>query len=366
MPLNIQLYKIVLLTCAFLFLKNIKIHAQFIENPSLEGFPAESQMPSNWSTCAFNSNPDTQPGFWGVSKAPSHGNSYVSLVVRGNLGPNANRKEDIQTVLSTSLESGKCYELSFDIAVSENFGHDSWSGWVSYNRGAKLSVWGGSQSCNRDELLFGIDSVSHYVWKTYTVPIIPTSTVLNYLIFQADYASTDTYFGNVLIDNIVLKELNEVVIKMDTSVDFDSKITLNGSKGIAYQWPDNRGLSCIDCSNPELTVTQNDMYQVTITHSNGCQKVEEFRIFVPLNIPNIITPNGDGINDSFQVLGNLGTLVFSVYNRWGVLVFESTNYRNNWDAVSSTGKRLPVGAYLYQLTFQKTNKTYKGWVQVVY
>lgn len=365
MPMYVNYYKFTTASCIFFFLITT-ISAQFIENPSLEGVPAESRVPVNWSTCADKSNPDTQPGFWGVKTQPSHGNSYVSLVVRGNLGPNANKTEDIQTFLKEPLVQDNCYRLSFDAAFSETFGHDSWSGWISYDKEAKLRVWGGNIECDKRELLYESNAITNLEWETHTIPIKVTNTSLNYLIFEAQYVSSDTYFGNVLLDHVVLEELNQINTRMDTTVTFESQISLNASPGITYQWPDDMGLSCTDCKNAELTVIENGIYHVTVTQNNGCQHVEEFKVSVKLDIPNIITPNEDGVNDAFQILGNFGRMSFKVFNRWGVLVFESSDYLNNWDAMTNEGQKLPQGIYFYELRFQKNEKMHKGYVHVVY
>ncbi|MBV9987309.1 MAG: gliding motility-associated C-terminal domain-containing protein [Chitinophagaceae bacterium] len=67
-----------------------------------------------------------------------------------------------------------------------------------------------------------------------------------------------------------------------------------------------------------------------------------------ISIPNIFSPNGDGINDTWQVpfLHNHPDAVVSVYNRGGVLVFKSTGYARDWDG-NRNGKPLPVGTYYY-------------------
>jgi gliding motility-associated-like protein len=68
-----------------------------------------------------------------------------------------------------------------------------------------------------------------------------------------------------------------------------------------------------------------------------------------LDIPNVITPNGDGYNDKF-VIDNIDKLVSSqliIYNRWGKKVYESNNYQNDWD-----GDNLSDGVYYYVLKYE--------------
>jgi gliding motility-associated-like protein len=77
-------------------------------------------------------------------------------------------------------------------------------------------------------------------------------------------------------------------------------------------------------------------------------------------IYNIITPNNDNRNDAF-VIGNLKWYPeneLKIYNRWGIEVYKSANYQNNWTAEK-------VGSGVYYYWFQAGGKTWKGWVEVV-
>jgi gliding motility-associated-like protein len=68
------------------------------------------------------------------------------------------------------------------------------------------------------------------------------------------------------------------------------------------------------------------------------------------DIPNAISPNGDGINDIFIVPCADGDIVFSAYNRWGIEVYRSDRYLNDWDG-RYKGSPLPDGTYYYVLQF---------------
>jgi gliding motility-associated-like protein len=67
-------------------------------------------------------------------------------------------------------------------------------------------------------------------------------------------------------------------------------------------------------------------------------------------VPNIFSPNGDGVNDILYVYSNaIASLVFRVYNQWGQEVFESRNQSTGWDGTMS-GVKQPVGVYIYVLS----------------
>ena len=81
------------------------------------------------------------------------------------------------------------------------------------------------------------------------------------------------------------------------------------------------------------------------------------------DIPDAFSPNGDGLNDQF-VIKNIDKYPgnhLSIYNRWGNLVFESSDYQNNWDGHCNTGtiragEWLPNGTYFYILDLNNGTK----------
>jgi gliding motility-associated-like protein/uncharacterized repeat protein (TIGR01451 family) len=80
-------------------------------------------------------------------------------------------------------------------------------------------------------------------------------------------------------------------------------------------------------------------------------------------IPNVITPNGDGKNDEFVIVGleEFNSAELTIFNRWGNEVYHNGNYRNTW-----TGEGLNEGTYYYLIRLKKEGKleVYKGWVLI--
>lgn len=105
------------------------------------------------------------------------------------------------------------------------------------------------------------------------------------------------------------------------------------------------------------------IYHFTLTNANGCTDTVAVTV-VPenINIPNILTPNGDGKNDTFNI-PNIelfpGTQLI-IINRWGNEVYRSNNYQNNWN-----GEGLSEGTYYYVVNKKEISgsiTTFKGWV----
>jgi len=78
-------------------------------------------------------------------------------------------------------------------------------------------------------------------------------------------------------------------------------------------------------------------------------------------IPNVFTPNNDGINDNFQITcGDNGQLF--IYNRWNQLVYNVDNFSNNWNGIGNNGLIVPDGAYYWILKVNGATgpEVYKG------
>ena len=87
----------------------------------------------------------------------------------------------------------------------------------------------------------------------------------------------------------------------------------------------------------------NEMHVHSI--SNTIKVPQEHAIFVP----NVFSPDGDGVNDDFQVVGKgLNHITIKIYNRWGQLVFEAPNLNEVWNG-TYRDTPCPIGTYIYQL-----------------
>lgn len=104
-------------------------------------------------------------------------------------------------------------------------------------------------------------------------------------------------------------------------------------------------------------------YEVTATDDCGRTASAAVEVIVDcdIEIPNVFTPNGDGVNDKFNIDGILSTRnTVKVFNRWGQLVFEAVNYGNNWGASG-----VPDGTYFYEVTVERDEKPYTGHLTIL-
>ncbi|WP_370898817.1 T9SS type B sorting domain-containing protein [Chryseobacterium gossypii] len=108
---------------------------------------------------------------------------------------------------------------------------------------------------------------------------------------------------------------------------------------------------------------------VYVKDSYDCDPIK-VEITVP-NLINVITPNGDGINDviDYSELGEKQNLVFSIFDRYGAQIYQgdkSNKYR--WDGTVG-GRRVPTGSYWYSVTWNENDKKntsikFSGWILV--
>ena len=105
-------------------------------------------------------------------------------------------------------------------------------------------------------------------------------------------------------------------------------------------------------------------YSVLITDANGCTVSKTFSIGNNISnckslvlFPNAFTPNGDGKNDVFHVLftPDLDKFQMRIYDRWGQLVFEASDYTQGWDGTYK-GIPQPTGVYIWFAEYNFTNK----------
>lgn len=134
-------------------------------------------------------------------------------------------------------------------------------------------------------------------------------------------------------------------------------VQLFASGGTEYSWSPEIGLSSSDIPNPFAMPDETTLYTVTVTNDIGCIDELEVRIEViqMAFAPDVFSPNGDGRNESFKVydLEKATSFKFSIFDRVGNLVFESTNLNEvtvaGWDGTKG-GQELPTGTYFWRVS----------------
>jgi gliding motility-associated-like protein len=132
--------------------------------------------------------------------------------------------------------------------------------------------------------------------------------------------------------------------------------------GVSYIWDFDDG-SISDQINPTHKFTTENYFDISVIAItvNGCRAYDTIQIKTfTLYIPNLITPNGDGKNDTWELTKLHDELFVEIYNRWGDRVYRHDHYINEWG-----GENLSDGVYYYLVEDRKFGKKYKGWVQIL-
>lgn len=127
--------------------------------------------------------------------------------------------------------------------------------------------------------------------------------------------------------------------------------------GGVFQWEPGAGLSCQDCQNPIGRPAETITWLVAYTSPMGCTVTDSITVRVAPAFPNTITPDGDGVNDVWNIPGikSFPNAVVLIYNRWGNEVFRSRGYTDPWDG-KYKGDELPAGSYYYMIDYKTPGK----------
>ncbi|MCC6186476.1 MAG: gliding motility-associated C-terminal domain-containing protein, partial [Chitinophagaceae bacterium] len=194
--------------------------------------------------------------------------------------------------------------------------------------------------------------------------------------------STTYYAAVTSLDNCVDTFRTSVTVKplptinitnKDTVIKYGKSIVLNVFGGTQYYWTPMAGLSNPNNVNPTASPLVTTTYKAVGVGTNGCRGEDSVRVTIdyksPISVPTAFTPNGDGKNDKFRLLGvTFQTLTeFRVFNRWGAEVFSTKDINDGWDGTYN-GKLMDMGVFNYIIRVgfpDGGTETYKGDVTLI-
>lgn len=141
----------------------------------------------------------------------------------------------------------------------------------------------------------------------------------------------------------------ELDLGSDRSLCREKEILLSAPRGdYTYSWSDGS-------AGPQLRISKPGTYSLTL--QNACGIASDVVVVSGLEqpttqIPNVFTPNGDGINDLFLTGVTEQGYSLSVMDRWGKTVFSSQNHSDGWDGRLNDGSQAPEGAYYYAVSYR--------------
>jgi gliding motility-associated-like protein len=194
------------------------------------------------------------------------------------------------------------------------------------------------------------------------------STVLTYQVtgYDSKKCFSDTKTVNVTVFNYpVITLAPNVTINVGSTYQMNPTVSSNV---VSYSWTPPGTLSCVNCLTPVAKPTITTKYSLTVVNDGGCASSDSIRIQVICNganffVPNSFSPNGDGVNDHF-IINGVGLNVIPsiiIYNRWGQIVFQRSNFAANsaaeaWDGLFN-GQPAPADVYVYTIQILCDNAT---------
>lgn len=188
-------------------------------------------------------------------------------------------------------------------------------------------------------------------------------------LFPGQYIlQVEDVFGCRYEDVVELLEPNTLVLDLEENLEIclGDSIQLTpfaNEPNLEYVWTSSELISCPDCPRPFVGPYQNATYHLQAIMQNGCFQTDSINIIVntfrKLYVPNVFSPNDDGLNDIFRIYPSKEVamvLEFEIYNRWGAMV---ASYRNllphdgdaGWDG--KVGEDLSdIGVYVWRASVQ--------------
>ncbi|OSZ80766.1 hypothetical protein CAP36_05845 [Chitinophagaceae bacterium IBVUCB2] len=221
---------------------------------------------------------------------------------------------------------------------------------------------------------------TRYTWSPTTFmngtgasPTITPDRDITYILSVMD-ANNCSSLKNDSVKVVVKPPFTITLSPSDTVVHAGDRFRLSASSiATAYSWSPTVGLDNPFISNPELTVTTDNLYKVTGTTPEGC-KAEGFvkiRVYKgpDMYIPTGFTPNGDGRNDTFApfTVGIKQIKYFRVFNRSGQLIFSTNRIGDAWDG-RFKGATQPSDVYVWMaegITANNEVITKKGTIMLI-
>jgi len=154
------------------------------------------------------------------------------------------------------------------------------------------------------------------------------------------------------------------------------EVQLQANGALTYSWSPTRNLSNSGIFNPTLFIQDSMMYVVVGTDLNGCSASDTVLVEICdyVVIPSGYSPDGDGVNDFFEIVGieRYPNNNLKIFNRWGNILYKKDRYDNSWNGIPNVSSlilgsnKVPEGTYYYILDLGIADKPKAGYLIIRY
>ena len=220
-----------------------------------------------------------------------------------------------------------------------------------------------------------------YSWAPTTAlsnPLSPTPTAkpnspTMYYLYQTDFQGVitiDSVYVNV--DSCGHRPPANAGNDQDKCPDQNIYIGTQSIDGYKYLWTPNLYIDNDTIAMPTCFASTNIKYILQTTDFANIKTTDSVYIYIincdtlidstntSIQIPNIISPNNDGINDILTIKGIEQAFSIIIFNRWGKEIYSSDNYKNDWNA-----HNIAPGTYYYIIKTSDNQKTFKGFFTII-
>lgn len=188
----------------------------------------------------------------------------------------------------------------------------------------------------------------------------PTETIIYTVTVQSGSCEPDQ--ANILVEvggtPFVNAGPDQVIAQGETT-----ELTAFSPNIVTYTWFDIDGNFISNSQTISVSPPSSTSYVVEVGNE-ACRDIDTVDILIledcdqgRVRVPNIFTPNGDGVNDVLKVIPGLGIAeieTFRIFNRWGEMVFSASSESISWDGTHN-GLELDPGVYVYYIDLICTN-----------
>ncbi|TVR79294.1 MAG: PKD domain-containing protein [Chitinophagaceae bacterium] len=204
----------------------------------------------------------------------------------------------------------------------------------------QLEISGNNTLCPGESAVLTASGGLSYEWNTgalsESIEVTPLNTINEYYVSSSIGSCFDTA-------TFIIEVVDPIPANAGTDAEIyeNESVVLGGIESGSFIWEPDYNLDCVNCPFPNASPDESVLYTVFYTDEFGCESKDSVFVRVKtlcdLWLPSAFTPNDDGMNDIFYVRGYADRIsTFRIFNRWGEIVFEATNFSPNeenfgWD-----------------------------------